>query len=59
MNNPTFFETQANNRKKDKFTKVDSNAFEEDKAIYFDYWPPMKSQLALLQIDKKPIKFKS
>ena len=59
MNKPTFFETQANNRKKDKFTKVDSNAFEIGKAIYFDYWPPMESQLSLLQIDTKPTKFKS
>ena len=55
----TFFETQANNRKKDRFTKVDSNAFEVGKASYFDYWPPMESHLSLLQIGKKPIKYKS
>jgi len=59
MKKLTLFETQANNRKKDKFIKTDSKEFEEGKAIYFDYWPPMESQLALLQIDKKPIKFKS
>ena len=55
----TYFETQANNRKKDRFTKVDSNAFEVGKASYFDYWPPMESHLSLLQIGKKPIKYKS
>ena len=59
MSKPTFFETQANNRKKDMLTKTDSKDFETEKAIYFDYWPPMESPLLLLQIDKKPTKFKS
>ncbi len=55
----TFFETQANNRKKFKLTKIDSNEFEIGKATYFDYWPPMQSHVTLLQIDKKPTKYKS
>ena len=67
MNKPTFFETQVNNRKKFGFTEINSNAFEVGKESYFDYWPlasygpwqqPMELQLSLLQIDKKPTKFK-
>ena len=53
----TFFETQVNNRKKFKLTKINSNEFEIGKAKYFDYWPPMQSHVTLLQIDKKPTKY--
>ena len=52
-----FFEVQANNRKKVRFTKIDSIEFETGKADYFDYWPPMQSQLSSLEIGKKPTKY--
>ena len=48
---------KTSNRTKFKLTKINSNEFEIGKATYFDYWPPMQSQVTLLQIDKKPIKY--
>ena len=53
MKTPTFFEKQANNRKRISLTTIDSKEFETGKANYFDYWPPMQSQVTLLQIGKK------
>ena len=57
MKKPTFFEIQADNRKKFRSTKIASKEFEIEKAIYFDYWPPMESPITKVQICNKPVKY--
>ena len=59
MKKLTLFEIQADNRKKFRSTKIDSKEFESGKASYFDYWPPMQSPMAEVQICKKPTRFES
>ena len=59
MKKPTLFEIQADNRKKYRSIKTDSKAFEIEKAMYFDYWPPMESPITKVQICKKPTRFES
>jgi hypothetical protein len=59
MKKLTLFAIQADNRKKFRSTKIDSKEFESGKASYFDYWPPMQSPMAEVQICKKPTRFES